>query len=107
MYAVAQEFAKSRTQLDGEYAKLTQKQQELAAANAPSAPNAPITVQSTPVGQVPVAVPVVQAPQTMAVQVPGNASPGQQIAVVLPNGQTIQALVPQGAKPGSTFHIQI
>ena len=34
-------------------------------------------------------------------------SPGQQIAVVLPDGKTVQAVVPPNAVPGTVFHIQV
>ena len=34
-------------------------------------------------------------------------SPGQQIAVVLPDGKTVQAVVPPNAVPGTIFHIQV
>ena len=97
--AVQREHLKARNSIDVESAKLDAKRRELDAAKAPAA--GPVTVASMPI-----ATPVT-ATQTMAITVPANASPGQQIAVVLPSGQQLQAIVPPNAAPGSVFHIQV
>jgi hypothetical protein len=41
----------------------------------------------------------------MAVPVPPEVSPGQQIAVVLPDGKTVQAVVPANTVPRAVFQI--
>jgi len=78
---------------------------KIAELNRLKAPKEPIVVDSMPV-----AVPISATPPptiTMAVPVPPDAAPGQQIAVVLPDGKTVQAVVPPGSAPGSVFHIQV
>jgi len=60
------------------------------------------------VDSVPIAVPISATPPpttTMAVPVPPEVSPGQQIAVVLPDGKTVQAVVPANTAPRAVFQI--
>ena len=102
---VQEQHQKAKKHVDAEVAKLEAKKRELEAAKAPTATpvvaSAPVTVASMPVAT-PVAV-----RQTMAITVPPDAHPGQQIAVVLPSGQQIQAIVPPTGTPGTVFHIEV
>ena len=44
--------------------------------------------------------------QIMPVTVPPGAVPGTLLSVVTPTGATVQAQIPDGLQPGSTFGIQ-
>jgi len=58
----------------------------------------------------PVAQPVPSAPpapQTVTVTVPANAQPGQTAQFILPDGRTVQAVIPPGVAYGQPFQIQV
>lgn len=91
--------------------------QELRTAAAPTAQGAPahrepVSTTPPPAPATPTAPPVempstapIEEVSVLQIQIPANVSPGQQIAIAVPDGRHLTFEVPQGSPPGSSIQL--